>query len=375
MKTWLQPKNPFLLLNGVRTNALLNKLFEGARTLHTAVESNMNIPSTLLTPLLPHQQHGVAWMIQREEGNSPIPFWRRQPNGFFNEISNTLRPALPDPVKGGLLADCMGLGKSLQMLTLCALRPKGCTLLICPASVIGSWQLQLEEHFQPGTWKYCVHHGTNRTTAQLLDYDLVFTTFDVVVRDVNLLRKLPFTRIVLDEAHLIRNRHTLRFKALLKLQATHRWCLTGTPLVNSQDDAFAYFSFLRLVPLQDWPVWNSTISKPITEKRGDAKALAMLQLAIKSLSLRRDKSILSGLPIKTIQVRHLDLHEEQAKVYNTIFDSMQKVMKRITTKDLLTNMSSVLEVLLRLRQACMDPRLITKSRIQACQQLREGGGE
>lgn len=111
-------------------------------------------------------------------------------------------------------------------------------------------------------------------------------------------------RIVLDEAHTIRNRKTKTYRAALALRGLFRWCLTGTPVMNGADDTQPLFAFLRSQPLEEWGVWTRAVGRPVRD--GDEAGLALLRLVLRSVSLRRTKEILSGqIPPKTVEIHRV----------------------------------------------------------------------
>ena len=150
--------------------------------------------------------------------------------------------------------------------------------------------------------KCVVYHGSARkhlNEETLLAYDVVVTTFGTVAGefnkrgDVGPLFNVAWWRVILDEAHIIRNRRTAGSISTCALQASRRWCLSGTPLMNGVDDAYALFRFLRYQPFACWPHFNDHISKPSAKGRrveGRIGALASLRIALAAVCLRRVKS-------------------------------------------------------------------------------------
>jgi SWI/SNF-related matrix-associated actin-dependent regulator of chromatin subfamily A3 len=140
---------------------------------------------TMTTRLMEFQSAAIAWMIDREIGNRPSPFYEeRVEKGqrvCFCSVTNSSSPIVPEPVRGGILADDMGLGKTLSTLALVAamkrFRPasKG-TLVICPLSVISNWSDQINSHFQRGALSVYVHHGSSRESDVLDKFDVVITS-------------------------------------------------------------------------------------------------------------------------------------------------------------------------------------------------------
>ena len=231
----------------------------------------------ILTPLLKHQKQGLYFMTAKEkervfsdneEDNSSLWRLRCRPNGqrmYYNVITGREERHKPPEVLGGILADMMGLGKTLSILALVVgslnskwaeetppepedgdtplVRNAKTTLLIAPLSTLANWEEQIKTHIEPGTLTYYVYHGSNRCKDldELAEYDMIITTYAIVSseynrrskkRDVSPLFQLNFFRIVLDEAHMIREQARQQSVAACKLSSQRRWAVTGTPVQN-----------------------------------------------------------------------------------------------------------------------------------------------
>jgi len=182
---------------------------------------------------------------------------------------------------------------------------------------------------------------------------------------------LNWKRIVLDEAHNIRNRSTGKFKAAVALKADCRWCLSGTPLVNAPEDIQALFQFLKLPPLDKFEIWNRSIGRPI--KSGDALGLDRLRAFFSSLCLRRTKDLLKDrLPSKTVEMETIELGKHERDVYDVLLKTGRLLfhsLLNISAREALKNYSHILECLTRLRQACCSPTLIPPERIAAARRV------
>lgn len=240
----------------------------------------METPTQIRTNLLKHQKQGLYWMHERERDRSTDltseedegSLWQAYTRNnnqvvYYNVITGHETPRKPKPVLGGILADVMGLGKTLNVLSLIAISIKeardfgrnqpadggefdegvalnsGATLLICPLSTIANWEEQLKAHVKPKCLNYMIYHGSNRTddATELQDFDIVVTTYQIVAancrrRKENPLAKINWFRIVLDEAHIIRSQFTEMSKAACTLSASRRWAVTGTPVQNRLED-------------------------------------------------------------------------------------------------------------------------------------------
>ncbi|PNP78626.1 hypothetical protein FNYG_07972 [Fusarium nygamai] len=235
---------------------------------------------------------------------------------------------------GGILADEMGLGKTLCVLSLICwsldlLRDTetqgncsepSTTLVVIPKSMIPGWQAQIKNHIIPGQIRVAVYHGTGRQTLakQFRNNDIVLTTYQTLRSDWA--NKGPlFTeqwfRVVLDEAHRIGNRSTQVFQAACELQSLRRWCLTGTPIVNSIDNYGALLAFIQMKPLHAKDTFDRWISNPIRDNVQEG--LRKLRILVEATCLRRTKSSISqALPPPTIREEKVDLHPYDRALYD-----------------------------------------------------------
>ncbi len=368
-------------------------------------------PSALFTKLLPHQVKGVSWMVSQETADPTAlpPLWSAtQENGsqvYYNEVSCSTTTVRPAPALGGILADDMGLGKTIQTLATSLCNPPasrtfapgaladnpemslpedpsaGATLIVAPASVLSNWAEQILAHILPDTVTVGLYHGPERS-YDVLDCDFVITSYGVLTseykdheKNKNKKRKVvkffdkKWHRVVLDEAHQLRNPKTRMFKAAMALTSQYRWALTGTPVQNSAEDCFSLFSFLKMAPFNDAKVFKASVQRPI--KNFDMLGLRRLKTAMGAILLRRIKSNMQAelqLPDKTVEIVKLDLHDEARSAYSTMHSAAKAVFEQLREHDaVLSNYSEVLEIMLRLRQVCCSHELIPPERVAAAQ--------
>jgi superfamily II DNA or RNA helicase len=269
---------------------------------------------------------------------------------------------------GGLLADDMGLGKTVQVLAhLLAEKNAGrldqpC-LVVCPTSLVPNWQAEAAR-FAPDL-KVLTLHGPDRMNRfdEREQADLVLTSYALMLRDTNILADTDWHVVVMDEAQAIKNPAARVTQIACTLKARHRLCLTGTPVENHLGEAWSQFAFLMPGLLGDSRLFTRLFRTPI-EKKGDAERRAVLARRLKPFILRRTKSeVAADLPPKTEIVRHIELEGDQRDLYETLRLAMhQKIRQEIAARGLARSHILILDALLKLRQACCDPRLVKLDR-------------
>nr|ATG70983.1 DNA/RNA helicase protein [Juniperus flaccida] len=242
------------------------------------------------------------------------------------------------------------------------------TLVVCPPSVISNWVTQLEEHTKPGKLKVHLYHGDqrNREGKELCKFDIVLTTYSTLGSEFfcpgSPMKEVDWLRVVLDEAHFIKNANTKQAKAAIALKAQRRWAVTGTPIQNTSFDLFTLMTFLQFQPFSIKSYWNSLVQRPLSQ--GNASGRARLQALMETIALRRTKDMkingqrLVELPPKFVEIRLVELCDEERQLYDRLEAEGKKVVQHfIKSGTVLNNYSTVLQILLRLRQLCDDPAL------------------
>jgi superfamily II DNA or RNA helicase len=266
---------------------------------------------------------------------------------------------------GGVLADDMGLGKTLQTIAhLSAEKASGRmqapNLVLMPTSLIGNWQRELKK-FAPHL-KVCVLHGSKREAqrGELPHADVVLTTYPLVLRDLEHLRDTEFHLLILDEAQAIKNPRSQINKAVGALSARHRLCLSGTPVENNLEELWSLFDFLMPGFLGDADRFRTAFRHPI-EREGNAQKLEALRSAVAPFILRRMKeTVARDLPPKTELVRPVELGGDQRELYESIRAAAHsEVRSAIKKKGIPGSAIAILDALMKLRQVCCDPRLVS----------------
>ena len=361
------------------------------------MEASINVT----TPLLSHQKQGLHFMTEKERLRIPgnrdqdkTSLWRldHRPNGqsiYVNIITGREERSRPSKVRGGILADMMGLGKTLSILSLIVgsmedaskwakisptppvttegvtlKRNSKATLLVAPLSVVSNWEEQIQAHLKLGTLSCYIYHGNSRCQDidKLATYDVVITTYNIVSSEASErsrkksgspLFQTSFFRIVLDEAHMIREQTTRQFQAVCTLSAQRRWAVTGTPVQNRLDDLGALIRFLRIKPFDEKGGFTQFILSPF--KNADPEILPKLRLLVDSITLRRLKDRID-LPPRHENIVRLQFNKEERQLYEWFAKDSANRMNIITggQRKALGGKSyvHVLQAILRLRLIC-----------------------
>ncbi|KAL4885261.1 SNF2 family N-terminal domain-containing protein [Aspergillus karnatakaensis] len=370
-------------------------------------EDDDGVVEGLNVTLLPHQRQGLKWMCEKEIGS--------------RKGEKEVKGVLP---KGGILADDMGLGKTVQAIALLLTnhKPKDgtrrrpnmfdydqesedsdeegvesrklppglskSTLVVAPLALIKQWESEIRTKVEPaGKLRVLVYHGNARakSTGDLDDYDVVITTYGTLTSEHNAAAKndkkagvfsVYWYRIILDEAHTIKNRNAKATQAAYALDAEYRWCLSGTPMQNNLDELQSLIRFLRIKPYNDLANWKDQITRPLANGRGGL-AIERLQVVLKAFMKRRTKDVLkqnaNSKPGDGKKGEKKDpgfhiVKREVIKVAAEFMPGERNFYERLEqrTENSLEKMmgdskmdyAGALVLLLRLRQSCNHPDLV-----------------
>lgn len=258
---------------------------------------------------------------------------------------------------GGVLADEMGLGKTVQAVALlAAIRSREentPALVVCPAGLVENWMRECTK-FAPELILRR-HHGSVRlaSAADMHGCDIVITSYQTLVRDSELFAPTNFCAIIADEAQHIKNRRTQAAAALRSLQAKSRFVLTGTPVENSLDDLRSIFAFILPGYLARMPDGAKKEDRAWFDDRHLKQAVPYI--------LRRSKKLVAPeLPEKIEQTVYCELSAPQQAVYNELKEQGQKAIFEMEMGGASENKLrfEAFTRLLRLRQTCVDPRIL-----------------
>lgn len=262
----------------------------------------------------------------------------------------------------GMLADDMGLGKTVQVLAfLSTLTLEAPCLIVVPTSLIFNWKREIER-FLPSV-PCLVHHGNTRVrSAELLDRpQIVLTTYATLRLDLALLAQPHYDCLILDEAQAIKNSHTQTFQAATTLAARFRLSITGTPIENHLNELWAHFRFL----LPDLFGDEEAFQAELLAGASDARYLKRIKKKIAPFLLRRRKEeVAQDLPEKIEQVVWVEMGEAQRTAYEAFLSGARR--RFVDDSGVAHGRMEILEAIMRLRQLCCHPLLVTAAADSAC---------
>lgn len=257
---------------------------------------------------------------------------------------------------GGILADDMGLGKTLQVITLIEAR-KTPTVIVCPSSLVYNWESEINK-FAPDLSVLTVIGDKKRRSSLLKkcsEYHIALTSYDLLKRDIEDYQKIEFDIAIIDEAQYIKNTTTQVSGAVKKLNAKHRFALTGTPIENRLSDLYSIFDFVMPGYLSTYQKFRDQYEIPIVLKN-DTDVLNQFKKMVSPFILRRKKEdVLKDLPAKLENVMFVNMTKTQKELYDARFNALRVDIAKKSDKQFREDRLRVLAELTRLRQICCNP--------------------
>jgi len=287
------------------------------------IEQLYNNAKSLLAARLyaPYQQEGVMWMLTME--------------------NNIGKP------KGGFLCDEMGLGKTVQLIATILGNKKRKTLIVVPKSIVSQWVDEIAK-FAPSL-RCKAWDGPARDSTNINFVDVVVAPYSVVKMGSRL-HGIHWDRIILDEAHEIRNRNSKIFKTVNALKSDIRWAVTGTPVFNSMNDFVSLCEFVGI---------------PRVLVQGMSNKVKDIYI------LRRTKKDLNMIDIPECHFENveLEMYREERRLYEYVFEDAQETVREIfkTTTNISAKNMELLECLLRARQCCIWPQMYYNGVAKKCE--------
>ncbi|KAK4071004.1 uncharacterized protein Triagg1_6371 [Trichoderma aggressivum f. europaeum] len=395
----------FGMISGI--SSCLQDITEGPELLDM-LSSNVDLeetpqPKAIRAILQSHQKKALTFLLRREKGwafdDHQSDIWGKadthQGQFFVNRVSNTHQPEEPPQFYGGIIADPMGLGKTLTMISLAATDLDSdvnngvhmdideeqddavtTTLIIVPPPLLGTWEEQLAEHVVEGSMVWRCHHGKSRFVdkSELDGVNVVLTTYYTVSAEWrtgnSILFSVRWRRIVLDEAHYIRNGTSRMAHSICALESVARWAVTGTPIQNRLADLSTLLRFIRAHPYTDPKAFDTDISR-FWKSGKDEEAVRRLKHLSTSLLLRRPKATIH-LPQRRDMRCPVDFSREERALYDEIREQavskIEEVLQNSSEVSRTGGYANVLQRVESLRLIC-DLGLYYHSRHQNLQHL------
>jgi DNA repair protein RAD5 len=309
---------------------------------------------------------------QQDEGSNTVATSRQMSlaNSFAAASSSGLTPAEL-------------LSRRKTMLKMASASRGRVTLVVAPMSLVGQWRDEMERSI-PTMRTMLYYAETKGDLVSRLEggsVDIIVTSYGTLVTEYkryiasnnaqSAARNAPlyavdWLRVILDEAHQIKNKSTQNSRACRDLTARRRWCLTGTPIVNRLTDLFSLLRFLRVEPWGDFAFFNSFIAKPFMQK--NPKALEIVQVVLESVLMRREKRMkdkdgkpIVDLPPKTTTVKRLTFSPLERQIYESVYERAYMQYQSLAAAGTISrNFTFIFSVLMRLRQAVCHPLLVLK---------------
>ena len=281
----------------------------------------------------PHQEEGIEWMLEKECKGTLVP------NKDYSAYKT---------VYGGLQCDDMGLGKTIQITSVIANNPKSATLIVAPLAMIETWTSVCSRagmrvfEIQKQAWT-CINAGINFPARfRKMRPSVYVTNYEKIIHNPSFF-EIAFDRIVLDEAHKIRNGDGEFAKSIRRISAPIRWAVTGTPLVNSLKDIVSLLAFIG-VPHSLFYSWEPRYYEILPD--------LLIHRSLESL-----RGIIEGVPPAPEIINDIIpfVSEEEEEFYKGVQFIDEELASKYT-RDILTSTESF-KLLLRLRQLSVHPQV------------------
>jgi SNF2 family DNA or RNA helicase len=262
----------------------------------------------------PYQREGVLWMLTME-----------------NQSSGP---------KGGILADEMGLGKSAQLIATMLGNPKKSTLIVVPKSIITQWANEIKK-FAP----HLSVHLFDGPKRHLKEADIVIAPYSLLSTPEDTpIHTHTWDRVILDEAHEIRNKSSKLFKSVCRLKTDIKWIVTGTPVFNSMNDFVSLCAFLGI---------EKSLVQGMTNKIKDIYILRRTKDDLAKINTRLE------LPPCYFENVELEMFPDERQLYEFVFKDAQDTIRDAFKHAISLNSKNmvILECLLRARQCMIWPQM------------------
>ncbi|KAI4207561.1 MAG: hypothetical protein LQ346_000493 [Caloplaca aetnensis] len=385
-----------------RAHPEIQTMWETLESVARIVPEQAEQPRTITRKLKSFQLEGLSWMMKQEKSQ-----W-----------------------KGGLLGDEMGMGKTIQAVSLIMsdYPAKNPSLVVVPPVALMQWQNEINEYTN-GKLKVLIYHNSNQqvknmTMEELISYDVIMISYagvesihrkevkgfnreDGIVKENSMIHAIHYHRLILDEAHNIKSRTTGVAKACFALKADYKWCLSGTPVQNRIGEFFSLLRFLEVRPFacyfckvcpcaelhwsqderkrctkckhtgfQHVSIFNQELLNPITQGQNNAlrkEGLAKLRLITDRIMLRRMKRDYTAsleLPPKDVIIHNEFFGEIEHDFSKSIMSNSTRQFDTYVSRGvMLNNYANIFGLIMQMRQVANHPDLILKKHAQGGQNV------
>lgn len=341
-------------------------------------------PPGLRVTLRPFQLKTLAWLLSRERAD-PVDM-----SAVRTHLGNDLwygraQFHLNGPSRGGFVMQDMGMGKTVEMLALVLSNPQPAgaagTLVVCPVSLLANWQTEASKLLPTSTKVFVLDSAAKskmQRATDLLRYDVVITPYTLLNKDekaqgLSPVFELKWHRLVLDESVQVKNPASVTTAAIARIQATRRWCLSGTPVPTGCDDVAGQLTALQMRPYDNHAIFRARLSTTAnglwvgnrTAKPGSVQPVLKL-LAMCAIRHRKEAATggeaLVSLPPLTIEERVLTMSDTEAAAYGELRAEIdERVAALARGGSLSSKVTRLISLLLKLRVACDHPSLARES--------------
>jgi SNF2 family DNA or RNA helicase len=325
---------PHKVLSGPVDGVFLNSVLTNSKKKHVL----MTEPSTIFEgELFPYQKRCLNWLIHRETSNSTSAWgWSRHQlaDGFVFYTSVFGHISLSNPnttIHGGLLAQEVGMGKTIEMLSLIATnKTEHPTLIVLPTTMLDVWNFEAKKHVPSLT--VVKFHGARRTSNMddLRSADIVLTTYRVVVNEtkqhIPTLGSIRWGRIILDESHEMKQIYSATSKAICRLFAPYRWCMSATPWPKGLSNVSSILAFLGVTPFDDQldtiRIRGPQISSQLIMRHQREHNPSLICSLLSQLTWwQRKRHVRLALP--PVKHQKIEIKNENADIYKKLLETIQ----------------------------------------------------
>lgn len=358
-------KRPKVLFSGPMNGEYLEMVLQASQKkhIHPAEPS-----SNFVSELMPYQKQCLRWLIEREmsvAASTSAWGWEKHQliDGFvfYTSVFGHLSLSPPNnQINGGLLAQDVGMGKTVEMLSLIATnKAPGPTLVVVPTTMLGPWQLEASKHTP--SLSVVRFHGARRPKDMniLKSADIVLTTYRVVVNEtsqhVPTIGSVKWGRIILDESHEMKTTQHATTKAIKRLFAPYRWCVSATPWPRDMAHVNSMLSFLGVSPFDEATLGSYSPGTFIIRNGSTVTPTLFHNILTASTYFQKKRHVRLGLPPVSEHIVHIK--NAYQDIYNHLLDVIGARIAEDEADSTINNRTRILHYLRWLRLAATHPML------------------